>query len=99
VIGVVLLRPPIHQDIRYHHFFDRRTLYDVLNSWNAVSNLPFLLVALWGLRAFRSRTVFLQGGERIAYSILLAGVAWVAFGSSYCHFHPDNRTLFGIGSR
>ena len=30
----------------------------------------------------------------MAYSILLAGVALVAFGSSYYHFHPDNRTLF-----
>jgi hypothetical protein len=59
-----------------------------------VSNLPFLLVALWGLRAFRSPTAFLHGWERIAYCILLAGVALVSFGSSYYHLHPDNRTLF-----
>src|SRR5260221_7423487 len=94
VVGVVLFRPPIHQDIRYHHFFDRRTLYDIPNFWNVVSTLPFLLVALWGLRAVRSPAVFLQSWERMAYSILLAGVALVAFGSSYYHFHPDNRTLF-----
>src|SRR5882672_11520007 len=94
VVGVILFRPPIHQDIRYHHFFDHRTLWGVPNFWNVVSNLPFLLVAMWGLRAFRSTTAFLQGWERMAYCILLAGVALVAFGSSYYHSHPDNRTLF-----
>src|SRR5258708_1193884 len=92
VVGFILFRPPIHQDIRYHHFFARRTLYDVPNFWNVVSNLPFLLVAMWGLRAFRSPTAFLQGWERMASCILLAGVALVGVGSSYYHFRPDNRT-------
>src|SRR5258708_19582244 len=93
VVGVVLFRPPIHQDIRYHHFFDRRTLYDIPNFWNVVSNLPFLLVALWGLRAVRSPAVFLQSWERMAYSILLAGVSFVSFASTYYHFPPLTRTL------
>src|SRR3990172_102797 len=34
----------------YHNFADQRALWGVSNFWNVVSNLPFLLVALWGLR-------------------------------------------------
>ena len=93
-LGVVLFLPPIPQDPRYHDFADQRTLWGVPNFWNVASNLPFLLVAAWGLLAFRSPTAFLQNWERIAYVILLAGVALVAFGSSYYHYRPDNGTLF-----
>jgi hypothetical protein len=37
---------------------------------------------------------FPSGWERRAYGILLAGVALVAFGSSFYHLQPDDRTLF-----
>jgi hypothetical protein len=37
--------PPVPQDLRYHSFADRRTLWGVANFWNVVSNLPFLMVA------------------------------------------------------
>ena len=93
-VAFVLFLPPIPQDPRYHHFADQRTHWGVPNFWNVVSNLPFLLVAVWGLRALRSRTAFLQSWERMAYCILLAGVALVAFGSSYYHYRPNNGTLF-----
>ena len=93
LIALALL-PPIHQDPNYHAFADQRTIWGVPNFWNVVSNLPFLLVAIWGLRAFRNRKAFLQPWERIAYSILLLGVALVAFGSSYYHAWPDDATLF-----
>jgi hypothetical protein len=90
----LLLLPPIHQDPHYHAFADRRTIWGVPNFWNVVSNLPFLLVAIWGLRALRNRQAFLQQWEFAAYSILLLGVALVAFGSSYYHAWPDDATLF-----
>ena len=54
----------------------------------------FLLVALWGLRAWRAPAAFLQSWERLAYGILLIGVGLVAFGSAYYHAHPDGQTLF-----
>jgi hypothetical protein len=78
----------------YHNFADQRTLWGVPNFWNVVSNLPFLLVALWGLRAVGSRAVFVEKWERTAYCILLIAVALIAVGSSYYHAWPDDATLF-----
>jgi hypothetical protein len=89
-----LILPPMHQDPGYHAFADRRTIRGVPNFWNVVSNLPFLAVAIWGIRAWRHREAFLQTWERSAYSILLLGVALAAFGSSYYHAWPDNATRF-----
>jgi ceramidase len=90
----MLFLPPLPQDPHYHAFADQRTFWHVPNFWNVLSNLPFLAVAFWGIRALGSSTAFLEKWERVAYSILLAGVAMVAFGSSYYHAWPDNATLF-----
>ncbi|MGC9969135.1 MAG: ceramidase domain-containing protein [Bryobacteraceae bacterium] len=92
--GILFLLPPISQDLRYHEFAGHRTVWGVPNFWNVVSNLGFLLVALWGLRALRSPAAFLESWERAAYCILLAGLALVAAGSTYYHLRPDNGTLF-----
>ena len=64
------------------------------NFWNVVSNFAFLAAAIWGLGAVRSRASFFESWERVAYGILLTGVALVAFGSSYYHAWPNNATLF-----
>ena len=78
----------------YYNFADQRALWGVSNFWNVVSNLPFLLVALWGLRAVGSRAAFVEKWERTAYRILLIAVALIAVGSSYYHVWPDNARLF-----
>jgi hypothetical protein len=90
----LLLLPPIHQDPNYHAFAGQRTIRGVSNFWNVVSNVPFLLVAIWGFSALRNPAAFLQKWELVAHSILLLGVALVAFGSSYYHAWPDDATLF-----
>lgn len=92
-IAVLLLAPPITQDPAYHSFADRRPFYGIPNFWNVVSNIPFLFVSLWSVRALRSRAAFGATWERVAYCILLTGVALVAFGSAYYHAWPDNTTL------
>src|ERR1700731_968651 len=98
IVGVAVLAlfllPPIAQDSAYHNFADQRTFWGTPNFWNVTSNLPFLLVAIWGLRTLRSRSAFQQNWERTAYCLLLTGVAFVAFGSAYYHFSPNNTTLF-----
>ena len=86
--------PPLAQDPLYHAFADARTLHGVPNFWNVISNLPFLLVALYGIKTVRSGTAFVEPWERIAYGILLAGTAAVGLGSTYYHLHPDNARLF-----
>ena len=52
IIAVVSIGqvPPISQDVNYHHFADKQTLFGIPNMWNVLSNFPFLLVGLYGLR-------------------------------------------------
>jgi hypothetical protein len=90
---VLLCLPPIVQDPAYHRFADGRTLLGIPNFWNVASNLPFLLVALYGLRGLASRSAFLDAWERRAYAIFLFGIALVAFGSGYYHAWPSDATL------
>ena len=92
-IVVLPFLSPITQDVHYHEFADRRTIVGIPNFWNVISNLPFLLAALWGLRALRSSEAFLESWERTAYYFLLGGVALITFGSGYYHLSPDNGTL------
>jgi hypothetical protein len=100
IIGVVFLMaicfavlPPITQDPRYHAFADIRTLYGVPNFWNVISNVPFFIVALYGIRNLHLRAAFVEYWERIAYSAMLAGTFAVGVGSTYYHLHPDNARL------
>ena len=99
VVALVFLafRGPMRQNEvlpGYHNFADQRTLWGVPHFWNVVSNLPFILVALWGLRSAASPTAFVEHWERTAYRILLLSVALVALGSGYYHARPDDATLF-----
>lgn len=93
VLALFLL-PPIAQDSAYHNFADQRTFWGTPNFWNVVSNVPFLLVAIWGLRALRPQSAFQQNWERTSYCLLLTGVAFVAFGSAYYHLSPNDSTIF-----
>jgi hypothetical protein len=93
-VAVTLLLPPVWQDAAYHQFADNRTILGVPNFWNVVSNVPFLLVALWGFTALWRRGAFQDRWERWAYAILLAGLASVACGSGYYHWNPNDQTLF-----
>ncbi|MGZ5477724.1 MAG: ceramidase domain-containing protein, partial [Thermoanaerobaculia bacterium] len=93
VVGIALHKP-IPQDATYHAFADRRTVLGVPNFWNVISNLPFLLVGIAGLRALR------RGGPPgplqplyPAYAALFLGVILVAFGSGYYHLAPNNGSL------
>jgi hypothetical protein len=85
--------PPLGQNAAYHDFADRRTIWGIPNFRNVVTNLPFLAVAVWGLRAYGSRAAFQERWERGAYGILLLGLALVAFGSGYYHSNPNSATL------
>jgi hypothetical protein len=88
---VFLFVPPVHQSDAYHHFADQRTLFGIPNFWNVATNLPFLAVAIYGLRALRSQ--FTEPWEKSAYAVVLAGAALVAAGSGYYHWHPTSDTL------
>jgi hypothetical protein len=67
--------------------------------FNVVSNLPFLLVGVLGIRFILSREAvrpggpFLQPAERWPYLLFFVGVGLTAFGSSYYHLDPTNDRL------
>ena len=90
----VWMLDPIAQDTKYHLFYDQRTIFNIPNFWNVISNLPFLLVGVAGLYTiFRSRNLQLINDIKIAYILFFSGVSLVAFGSGYYHLSPGNASL------
>jgi hypothetical protein len=75
--------PPIAQDESYHAFADSRVILGIPNFWNVVSNIPFALVGIIGLRKLRGATA----------RILFAGVLLTFFGSAYYHLAPSDARL------
>jgi hypothetical protein len=98
-LGLVFCLPPIPQDLSYHAFADDRTMLGVPNFLNVISNLPFLVVGVLGLRlllrhdAFRPDGPVLERAERGPLLVLFAGVLLTGFGSSSYHLAPDNDRL------
>lgn len=89
ILGVFFIAP-IPQDPHYHQFADQRHLGSINHFWNVMSNLPFLLVGIYGLWRFKKINI-----EHIqsAYFCFCVGVILVCFGSGYYHFNPNNHTL------
>ena len=97
VVAVCFL-PPIPQDPAYHRFSDTRPVGWMPNGWPVLSNLPFVLVGLWGLRQVLTSKVgatapFIEPRERWAYALFFAGVTLTGVGSAYYHWAPDNARL------
>ena len=89
-LGLMLSTQPFGQDPNYHHFADRRAFFGVPNFFDVMSNIPFLLIGLAGIR-------FCAGNRlvsfRAAWLTLFAGIAIVSAGSAYYHWNPNNQTL------
>lgn len=91
--GAFLL-DPIEQDPAYHLFADSRRILGVTNFWNVVSNLPFLLAGIGGLR-YLSTSQARDDLQSLApaYRLLFAGVLLTAFGSAWYHSAPGNDSM------
>jgi len=89
-IAAAFLFSPMPQDPAYHEFADRRTLFGIPNFLDVISNLPFVLVGVYGL----GRLSRLQpSSPRSAYIVFCVGVFFVGFGSAYYHYSPSTQTL------
>jgi len=80
----------IPQDPAYHLFADTRALAGVANFADVLSNLPFLIVGLYGLSRRRRLA---QPRCVSAYTALCVGVLLVSLGSAYYHYSPSTPTL------
>lgn len=81
---------PISQDLAYHNFADKRTMLGISNFFDVASNLPFIFVGLFGIFFIISNWGI---SNSWSWLILFLAILLVAFGSSYYHLHPENRTL------
>ncbi len=93
MLFAIATMPPIAQPLAYHRFADARTLLGLPNFWNVLSNLPFLLVGLAGLRWLLGHPGASERVLRPAWLLLFAGVALVGLGSAWYHLAPSNGAL------
>jgi hypothetical protein len=89
-IAIMFFIAPIPQDPHYHQFSDQRIICNINHFWNVMSNLPFLLVGIYGLWRFKKINIEHMAS---AYFCFCIGVILVCFGSGYYHFNPNNYTL------
>ena len=97
-VTVVFFLHPIPQNEGYHNFADQRALLGIPHCLDVLSNLPFLIVGLWGIWIVLSNSGaasnrFLDSRERWPYFVFFFGVALTAFGSSYYHLLPNDSRL------
>ena len=94
LVAFFLLSSPVPQDPAYHQFADGRTLLGVSNFWNVMSNLPLMVIGLWGtLIVFRHHNIVCLPGLELAYIVFFTGILLTAFGSAYYHLNPANDPL------
>jgi hypothetical protein len=89
-----LLVAPMAQPLSYHVFADCRTFFGFVNFLNVVSNVPFLIGGVLGLRLIWSgRVAFIDPREQLPYLVFFIGAVLTCFGSAYYHGAPDNARL------
>ncbi len=91
--GVMALLSRMPQELAYHDFADRRTVFGIPNFCDVISNAPFAIAGALGLWTVLRRRRELSAAEHMALVAMFAGVFLTAFGSGYYHLWPDNRTL------
>ena len=96
VVAIVAIASidPIAQDPAYHNFADRRRIFNIANFFNVLSNLPFIIIGIMGIRLVALRQA--SGGLaelQLIYLTFFIGVLLTGFGSAYYHYQPDNQTL------
>jgi hypothetical protein len=98
-LAAALLWAPAAQWESYHAFADQRSWAGVPRAADVLSNLPFLLVGVAGLRLLFAPgalppTAFSHPWERRAFAIVFGALVLVAFGSAYYHWAPSTPRLF-----
>jgi hypothetical protein len=80
----------IPQDPAYHLFVDKRAIGILSNAWNVLSNIPFLLVGLYGFSRYGNLSAY---ESKKGYLTLCMGVLLVGFGSAWYHYVPSTSSL------
>lgn len=98
ILLAVALLPPVSEPQRFQSLADERSFFGIANFMNVVSNVPFLIVGVWGLwfvaRNAGDGRAFADPRERWPYLVCFLAVALTAFGSSYYHLDVGSGGLF-----
>src|SRR5215467_13051543 len=82
---------PLPQDPSYHLFVDNRVCGPIPRAGDVLTNLAILAAGLAGLLLWKR--VNIAPDERAAYTLLVAGMLFTAFGSAYYHWDPSDARL------
>ena len=96
MLALACLGPHVPQADHYHDFADQRPLLGLVNAADVLSNLPFLLLGVWGLLATcktPAETLRSQGGTPWLL-LVFGGLVLTALGSSYYHLLPGDVRVF-----
>jgi hypothetical protein len=82
---------PITQNQEYHNFADDKCLLNVSNFWNVFSNVPFVIIGIYGLFLVNK----LMKNEVLKPNCywFFIGIFLTGFGSAYYHYNPNDTTL------
>ena len=93
-IITVFLLPRIAQDPLYHQFADQNSWLRIPNTFNVLTNLLFGWAGVVGLyRLTWENALHIETRIYLAYAGFFLGLVFIAIGSTYYHWSPDNQTL------
>ena len=96
VAGVLLIAvfgPPVAQPADYHAFADAHTRWGVPHAFDVLSNLPFALVAMVGMRRLWRLGDALDPVQRALAWLACVGLVLTTVGSAWYHLRPDDAGL------
>jgi hypothetical protein len=95
-LAALMLAPRVPLGPHYHDFADRRTVFAIPNGQDVLSNIPFVVVGVWGfvwLLGEPSKLTFVDQRERVPYQLFFIGTALTGIGSFWYHLAPSNYRL------
>ncbi len=86
---VAVMAPAVERGAGFHAYADRRSWFGIPHAGDVLSNLPFVVVGVVGLR----RAFAAQPLPRSLVALVFAAIAGVGFGSGAYHADPSDATL------
>lgn len=84
IASIFIFIDPIEQSQNYYNFSDKNNYLGVNNFLNVISNIPFLLIGIFGLILDKNKKLTHDNYSITpVYSIFFLGVFLTSFGSSW----------------
>jgi hypothetical protein len=90
-LAAIFSMKPKPQDLEYHHFTDTREIWGIPNFFDVVTNLPFLLIGLFGMTYCLTHRHAV--GSFWSWLVFFGAMILLCFGSGYYHWRPNNKSL------